>query len=85
VKTYSVAVRCEPADLGGQGLETLRSRFERLDGVELRGIDFVNGAARVLVEAPSPDRAKERAVEAAERCISESADWVADEPVELLD
>ena len=86
VKTYSVALRADPADLGGHGgMETLRGRFERFDGVVLRGVDFVSGFARVLVEAPSPERAKERAVEAAERCISESADWQADEPVEVLD
>jgi hypothetical protein len=86
VKTYSVPVSCDPADLDDHhGTETLRARFERLDGVELRGVDFVSGGARLLVEAASPDQAKERAVEAAERCISEAADWEAGEPVEVLD
>jgi hypothetical protein len=85
MKTYSVTLRCDSADIDGNETHALRTRVEAMDGIELQGADLANGKLRLLVEAESPARAVERGVEAAERFVSEEADWEADEPVEVLD
>jgi hypothetical protein len=85
VKTYSVTLRCDSADIDQAEAHALRTRVEAMEGIELQGADLAAGKLRLLVEATSPERAVERATEAAERFVSEEADWEADEPLEVLD
>jgi hypothetical protein len=85
VKTYSVTLRCDSADIDENETHALRTRVETMSGIELQSADLANGKVRLLVEADSPERAVERGVEAAERFVSEEADWQADDPLEVLD
>ncbi len=86
MKTYSVTLRCDSGrHRRGRDPRAADHGSRRWTGIELQGADLANGKVRLLVEADSPERAVERGVEAAERFVSEEAEWVADEPLEVLD